>query len=333
MLTKNAKIRTLRIAAVQMQSRLGDIPANLAHATTLVEQAAAQGAQLIALPELAASGYSLSDAIWEAGETRDGLTIRWLKQTSARLGVYLGIGFLEVEGEEFFNSFAIGAPDGQIAGIVRKTMAETGCFRCSNGPHVIETALGRIGVGICADNLFAPNLHKMQAGSADLLLMPHAAPVPYRTGGLVDEKDISRTHQTLSQMAPRYARLTGIPVVFINQVGPRGPEKWLGILGGIMSPESFKLGGLSTISTLDGTVVGQLDDCAESVAIADVTLDGARKIAARPAGHGSYGGGFVTPHPLLFELLCYVDAFYGRMHYQFSAVRRAKARGVSAPTA
>jgi N-carbamoylputrescine amidase len=321
--------KTIRIAAVQMKSTLGNVPANLEHATHLVEQAAVQGAQLIALPELAAAGYSLSDAIWDAGETRQGVTIRWLKETSSRFGVYLGIGFLEADGEDFFNTYALSTPTGQIAGFVRKTMAETGFFRCSNGPHVIDTPIGRIGIGVCADNLFVPNLHKMQAGSADLLLMPHAAPLAYRTGGLVNEKDLIEGPRKLSQMAPRYAELLGIPVVFINQVGPRGSEKWLGILGGLMSPESFQLGGLSTISTTDGNVVGQLDGCTEGVAVADVVVDPSRKVATRAKGHGRYGGGFVTPHPLLFEGICYVDAFYGRLHYRFSTERRKKARAFS----
>jgi len=328
--TVKEKSRTIRIAAVQMQSCLGDIRANLNHATLPIEQAAAQGAQLIALPELAASGYSMSNAIWDAGETRQGLTIQWLKETTKRLKIYLGIGFLEVDGEDFYNSYAIGTPDGEIAGIVRKTMAETACFRCFNGPHVINTSIGKIGIGICADNMFVANLHRMQDGSADLLLMPHAAPVPYRTGGPVNEKDIPEARQKLSQMAPRYSLLIGVPVLFINQVGPRGPEKWLGILGGLMSPKYFKVGGLSTISTLDGRVVGQLDDCNEGVTVADVTLDSSRKTTSRPVGHGSYGGGFVIPHPPLFEGICYVDAFFGRLHYQFSALRRRKARVIAA---
>ncbi len=327
--TNKKNIRTIRVAAVQVQTSLGQTRSNLEHFTPLVEQAAQQGAQLIALPELAGSGYSMSDVIWDAGETCQGLTIQWLKEIAHRLNIYLGIGFVEVDGEDFYNSYAMGTPDGQIAGVVRKTMAETACFRSSNGSHVINTAIGRIGIGICADNLFVPNIHRMQDGSADLLLMPHAAPLPYRSGGLVNEKDIPQAHQTLSQMAPMYARLIGIPVVFINQVGPRGTEKWFGILGGLMSPEYFKIGGLSTIAIQDGTVSGQLDDCNEGVTVTDITIDDSRKIAARTVGHGSYGGGFVTPHPLLFEGICYVDAFIGRLHYQLSAERRRKARAVS----
>jgi N-carbamoylputrescine amidase len=182
--------RTIRVAAVQMQSRLGCIEDNLEHAALLVEQAVAKGAQLIVLPELSASGYSMSRAIWDTGETRHGLTVQWLQETSRRLGVYLGIGFVEADGKDFYNTYALGGPEGQIAGFVRKTMAETACFRCIKGPHVINTPIGHIGIGICADNLFVPNLHQMQDHSADLLLMPHAAPVPFKAGGVIKEKDL-----------------------------------------------------------------------------------------------------------------------------------------------
>ncbi len=318
----------IRIAVVQIQAHLGDLQGNLARAMPFIEQAARQGAQLVALPELAACGYSMSDAIWDWGETAIGPTVQWLKETASRLGIYLGTGFLEVEELDFYNSYAIATPEGAIAGIVRKTMAETACFRCSDGPHVVETAIARIGVGICADNLFAPNLRKMQDGGADLLLMPHAAPIPYRTGGLVSEKDIPEARESLGQMAPRYTRLIGIPVAFINQVGPRGLENWVGLFGRLMNAQQFKLGGLSTIADSAGTVCAQMDDNAEGVLIADMMLDPARKIAARPVGYGRYGGGFVTPHPFLFEAICTVDAFFGRRHYQASRLREVKARNL-----
>jgi N-carbamoylputrescine amidase len=194
---------------------------------------------------------------------------------------------------------------------------------------VIETSIGRIGIGICADNLFVPNLVRMQDGGADLMLMPHAAPVPYKTGGLVSEADLHNSRQSLGQMAPNYARLIGIPVVFINQVGPRGPEKWDGIFGALMSPDQFYLGGLSTIADSDGKTLGQLDERSENLAIADVSLDGARKIATRPVGHGSYGGGFVTPHPHLFEGICYTGAFFGGLSYRLSGERKHKSQAAS----
>jgi len=329
MTTTTERIRIIRVAAVQTQSCLGRTQDNLKHFTPLVEQAARQGAQLIALPELAAPGYSMSKLIWDAAETRDGPTVRWLTQTAGRLGIYLGIGFVEADGEDFYNTYALGGPGGQIAGFVRKTMAETYCFRCVTGPHVVDTEIGRIGVGICADNLFVANLYRMQDHSADILLMPHAAPVPFKTGGVVNEKDLPEARQSLSQMAPDRARRIGLPTVFVNQVGPRGPEKWPGIFGAVMSPDTFRLGGLSTIADQDGRVLAQLDERSEAAIAADVMFDASRKIPLRPTGHGTYGGGFVVPHPFVFEAMCYVDAFFCGLSYKFSAERRAKARAAS----
>ncbi len=318
--------RTIGIAAVQAQSCLGQTQTNLERYTPLVEQAALQGAQLIALPELAAPGYSMSAAIWDVAETRCGPTVRWLQDTAQRFGVYLGIGFAEACGDDIYNTYALGAPDGQVAGFVRKTMAETACFQTATGPHVIETEIGKIGIGICADNLVVPNLHRMQDYGADLLLMPHAAPLPFRAGGPVSAKDLPEARETMRQMAPRYAKLIGIPTVFINQVGPRGREKWFGIFGAVMGPDSWRLGGLSTIADPDGQVVGQMDEQTEGVLVADIVLDESRKIKTRPVGHGTYGGGFVIPHPWLFEAICYEEAVRGRLAYALSAERRREAR-------
>jgi N-carbamoylputrescine amidase len=314
------QIRPLRVAGIQAQASLGQTDKNLAHFTPLIEQAAQQGAKLIVLPELAASGYSMSKLIWNSAERRDGPTVRWLQEVSKRLGVYVGIGFIEADGEDFFNTYALGAPDGRVAGFVRKTMAERNCFRCAPGSHVIATDIGRIGVGICADNLFVPNLYRMQDNDADILLMPHAAPVAFKSGGLVSEKDIVHGRQSLSQMAPDRAQRVGLPTVFVNQVGPRGA---------MMTPDKFHLGGYSTLADRDGKILAQLDECGEGVMIADVQLDPSQKVKTRAKAHGTYGGGFVTPHPFLFEAICYTDAFLYGLKYRFSADRRRKAHAVS----
>ncbi|HVP21481.1 MAG TPA: carbon-nitrogen hydrolase family protein [Anaerolineaceae bacterium] len=322
-------IRTIRIAAVQMQSVLGHIKENLEHATSLVEQAASQGAQLVALPELAASGYSLSPRVWQGGEPRNGQTIKWLGKISAKLGIYVGIGFVEAEGTDFYNSYAIGAPDGRIAGIVRKSNPEVNIFKSCEGPHVIATPLAKIGIGICADNLFVANLIRMQQHSADLLLMPHAAPLPFKVGGPIKAKEIPEARTSMGNMAPNFAQRIGLPTAFINPVGPRGPEKWDGLFGAVISSDAWRMGGLSTIANPDGEILGQLGELEEGVIVASVTLDETRKVKTRLVGHGSYGGGFVTPHPAVFECICYVDAFFGRMAYRLRPERRKIAELIS----
>ena len=317
--------RTVRVAAAQMGSRLGQTPANLDRATPLVEKAAREGAQLIVLPELAASGYSMSKLVWDAAETREGPTIRWLGETARRLRVHVGIGFVEADAGELYNSYALASPDGRIAGCIRKTMAETYCFRCAAGSHVVETELGRIGVGICADTHFLPMVHLMRSQHVDLMIMPHAWPGPCKVGGAVSEEDVKRSRQKARDMAPLYARLLGVPAVFANMCGSMGGEKWAGILGGLMRPDVFRLLGLSTIADSDGGTAGGMDEETEGVVTAEVLLDPGRKSDREPEHYGKYGGGWLHPIPSpILDAICSTDAFFGRLSYRMSAKRRTR---------
>jgi len=319
----------IRLGAVQLKSPLGKMTENLERASRLVEQAAQQGAQIIALPELAAPGYSMSPLLWNFGETCQGETVHWTSETARRLGVYLGCGFMEADGTEFYNSYVFCQRDGKVEAIVRKTMAETAIFKCAAGPNIINTDLGIIGLGICADNLFAPLVKRMQVQSADLLLMPHAVPVPFKTGRLVSQADIEGIRKRSGGKATQMARLLGIPAVYINSVGPRGPEKWSGIIGSVITAESWRLMGLSTIADSDGTVLAQMDELSEGVIVSTVTLDPRRKVTTTPKIYGIYGGGTFNPHSPVQDVLFYTDAFLGRLSYTLSTDRRRKARAHS----
>jgi N-carbamoylputrescine amidase len=146
--------RAVRVAAVQTPAARS-VPAGLERATPLVERAAAQGAQLAVLPELMATRYVFSAEMWDSAEPSQGPTVQWLRSEARRLGIWLGTSYLEASGEDFFNTFVLATPDGDEAGRVRKqtpAMYEPLFFRGQSGPHVINTGLGTIGVGICNDN-------------------------------------------------------------------------------------------------------------------------------------------------------------------------------------
>lgn len=328
--TDNRKV--VRVAAVQMHSLLGQVDSNLQHATDLVEQAARDGAVLVLLPELAACGYSLSRAIWDVAEPREGKTVAWLRETARRFSIYLGTGFVEAEGDDFYDSYALGAPDGHLVGVVRKTMAETAFFRCAMGSHIVTTGLGTLGIGICADNQFAPMVRRMQAASVDLMLMPHAVPGAFKTGGAVSKADITRAIANMRDLAPLYAHLLGVPALVANHVGPRGPERWAGIVGLLMNPAQFRFLGQSNIADSDATIRAQLDGEAEGVAIAEVTLDPVRKGRRAPEAYGRYGGGWLfrgASGDLPRDVLIGIDALMGLVRYRLSAQRRRKARAVA----
>jgi N-carbamoylputrescine amidase len=308
--------RTVRVAAVQVESQPGQIASNHAHALPFIETAVVQGAQLVVLPELFSCGYMPNRSIWHYGETLTGPTVTWLRETSRQLGIYLGAGFLEVAGADFFNSFVLTDPDGKLAGCIRKSSAESYCFKPGAGRHVVETDLGKLGVGICADNHLTPFARLMQGSGIDMLLMPHGSPMPYRTSKTVSEADIDRTVNGTLSLTTLHAELLGVPVVFVNAVGDLQPMA--GLLGKFLTPDLFRLRGFSRIADSDGMLVGALGED-EGVLVAEVTLDPARKRRGTPPDHDGWlheGSGITR------KVIIPIDIGVGRTSYALSRQRR-----------
>ncbi|HUH97764.1 MAG TPA: carbon-nitrogen hydrolase family protein [Anaerolineales bacterium] len=303
----------MRIAAVQMGSQEGAVMANLAHAATLVERAARDGADFVLLPELMPSGYRWDKLIWRAAETKDGPTVRWLRETSARLHSWIGTSFLETDGRDFFNTFVLTTGEGEEAGRVRKQFPSIGealFFKGEGGTHVIETALGRIGVAICFDAHTVSVARLLSDQSIDLMLIPHCYSIPREPSQGASLQDLERMKDNLRGIAPYYARLLGIPAVSVNKCGPaRAPKS-----------EGYLFPGLSTIVDSDGTVRAHLG-AQEGVISAEVTLDGARKRRGTPRPYGRY----VYPGPPGRELFAAVEGV-GRIWYNLSRERRASAQ-------
>lgn len=257
--------RTVRIAVAQAESRDGDVAGNLSRATPLVEQAAAAGAQLVVLPEFMPNGYSLGYDAWDSAETREGPTERWLMETAQRLNVYVGTSYLEASGEDFYNTFALAAPDGRIAGRVQKSVTadlEGRLFKPAPGPHVIDTELGRVGVGICQETYRCSLATQLDQESAEFVLLPHSYPDLSESGGLASPPG--------SFAAQWYARQLGVPVAMVNKVGP-----WQLSLPNIAEMRG-RFPGRSAITDASGIVVQELGGEA-GFAVAEVSLDPAQR--------------------------------------------------------
>jgi predicted amidohydrolase len=65
-------------------------------------------------------GYTLTEAIWDTAKPFDGTTTQWLRALAKRLNIYLGTSFIEADDEDFYNTFVLVNPLGQVAGRVRK---------------------------------------------------------------------------------------------------------------------------------------------------------------------------------------------------------------------
>lgn len=96
--------RPLRIAAVQTPAA-ESVRAGLERAAPLVRAAAADGADLVLLPELMAVRYVFTEEMWDSAEPSHGPTVEWLRDTALSLRIWLGTSFLEADGEDFYNTF------------------------------------------------------------------------------------------------------------------------------------------------------------------------------------------------------------------------------------
>ena len=308
--------RTIRVAAVQVTSKDGEVERNLAHAEGFVAEAAGRGAELALCPEFLAAGYLYDESIWTSGELRDGPTESWLRRLARQHGIYLGATYLEADGDDFFNTFALAAPDGSIAGRVRKESLpafEGWYFRSCAQSKVIDTELGRIAVGICQDNHTARFFRRVMADEPDLLLMPHSAPC----GPL----GAQITRHCLKRIGSYYSSAFGIPSVVVNKAASRSRTPLPGIP---FARLRFEFPGISSISDSDGRLLERLPD-REGVIVADVLLDPARK--RRPEEPRSFY--WSRPPPVLPRALGAVFVLFehlGKRAYARSAARPRAAR-------
>jgi N-carbamoylputrescine amidase len=315
----------LRIAGVQVESRNGEVEANLGRAGARVAQAAERGARLVLCPEFLAAGYIYDPSIWESAEPQDGPTERWLRARATAHSVYVGATYLEVDGDDFFNTFALAAPDGSVAGRVRKEALpgfEGWYFRSSPGSKVIDTDLGRIAVGICHDNHTARFMRWLCREDVDLLLMPHSGPCIRAPLSLPLAGALMR--DALQSIAPYYARAFGIPTVMVNKRSAIDSPSPIPIAPFVTL--RFRFPGLSTICDSDGAVLDHRAD-SEGVVLADVRLDPERRRRpteptgywARPPKH------FARTWGALFRLL----ERWGTAAYARSEARKAAARAAA----
>jgi N-carbamoylputrescine amidase len=310
----------IKVAAVQLQCDVARTTTNLERAGALVEQAAGQGATVILLPELTPGGYVLTQELWDSAEPFNGISVPWLTRTARQLGVYLGTSFLEADGPDFFNTFVLATPRGEIAGRVRKNppaSAEAYFYRAGNDPHVIDTELGRIGVSICYEALLYERIAELHRASVDLLLVPMSAGTPTPIFP-IRRKDAAAFDRLLAGLAAHHARTLGVPVVMANKCGPLVTA----VPGGIPTQRT-RFPGLSTVADSDGTVKSRLVG-EPGIAVAEVTLDPARKVTAAPARRGRWA----LPVPW-FTFLFPLSASFGRRAYARNRERAARALAVS----
>jgi NAD+ synthase (glutamine-hydrolysing) len=267
----------VRIALAQLNTVVGDIGGNARRIGEAIERAAAAGAGITLVPELAISGYPPEDLLLRpdfAAASRAALD-------EVAAGVTRGaalIGFPEWSGPggDVHNSAALVA-DGRVQAVYRKRFLpnygvfdEDRYFSAGDRPIVLELLGARVGVGICEAIWYSePVAGDLAAGRLDLICCLSSS--PYHQG-----KADWRERMLGTRAGDSHAALA-----FCNQVGGQ---------------DELVFDGRSVVFDAYGELVARAGQFAEELLIADVDLEMAARRRLREPLARRLGG---EPPPAL----------------------------------
>lgn len=182
----------MTLAVIQMVSQ-ADVPANLAQARGLLEQAAAAGARLAVLPEnFAAMGRRDLAALGRSEALGEGPILPWLKQAARDLRLWIVAGtiplppdaqpeakahacslLIDEHGERVARYDKLHLFDVDVADS-RGRYRESDDFAHGGELVVADTPVGRLGLTVCYDLRFPELYGALREAGAELISVPAA---------------------------------------------------------------------------------------------------------------------------------------------------------------
>ena len=298
-------------AAVQMEAVLGDVPANLAKADRLIEEAFAQGGRLVVVPEFFTSAVAFHPSLLQAALPFHGKALGLLLAKARQHQGFVGGSFIAVrEDGERYNTFVLAFPDGGYATHDKDlpTMWENCYYRGGRDPGILETPLGPLGAAMCWE-LVRTQTAKRLLSKIDLLVagscwwtLPEAGlPLPFK------ETTARQNLEIMKETPGRMARLLGVPVVHAAHAG-RFEGKMPGLPG--LRYRSHYLGETQIVDASGAILARRTFEQGEGVITAKIAL-------GRQEPRESIPPGFWIPefHPM-FKLFWHGLNLFGRRYYQ-----------------
>jgi predicted amidohydrolase len=214
-----SKSRTIRVAAIQMNCKLGELNTNLNSAEKLIRKAFEQRAELVILPEFFTSpavGFSFNLKIVEATCPLNGKPMQLFKKLSQEYNGVVGGSFLAFHGEDIYNSFVLVFPDGTyyVHNKDFPTFSENCYYTGGTDDGVFETPIGNIGVALCWEYIRTSTAKRL-LDRVDIVIGGSCWPA--LTNPEIEPESASLS--MLKKAPTQFARLVGVPVIHSNHVG------------------------------------------------------------------------------------------------------------------
>lgn len=170
---------TVTVAAVMMESRLGDVAGNLSKTVAWVQRARENRADVACFPELNITGYGIRPDDAGVAEQAEKIAIPALRDLAATTGVFILAG-MPVRGADgrLFAAHLHFSPDGAVGAYRKIHIAppEKRVFSPGNDLPLFKTAGLSAGIQLCYDVHFPELSTRMALDGADILFLPHASP-------------------------------------------------------------------------------------------------------------------------------------------------------------
>ncbi len=209
---KNGAVAPFRLALAQINATVGDIEGNARRILAGIRAADEAGADLVAFPELALTGYPPEDLLLKPSFIQDNLEA--LQGIAASVGdIVVVVGFVD-RADDIFNAAAVLHAGRLVASYHKQFLPNYGVFdedryfRPGSGAPVFRLGDVTFGVNICEDIWYAVGPANAQSlAGAELIVNVNASPFS-------DQKPASRKRMLATRAADNHAI-----VAYVNMVG------------------------------------------------------------------------------------------------------------------
>lgn len=250
----------IRVALLQIETRLGDVQGNTRKIISYLRKADHNQADLAITPELATLGFGSGDIYLDKVE-ENLEALREIQDASKDMNLWAVVGFVDKNPLGFFYNAAALIHKGEIFGKYYKVQLvnyrlfdEKRYFQPGSHLPVFETPFGRLGILICEDLWFPEPARAMTFRGADLLIVLSASPYSIKKPEIWENFLRVRVYDNR------------VPIVFSN-------------LAGIQDGVTYWGGSMALSARGDLIVQGKLID--EDFVLVDIDLDEAKRIRRR----------------------------------------------------
>ena len=245
--------RTFRLALAQINPTVGDLPGNTARMLECLRQAREGGADLVAFPELATTGYPPEDLLFKKSFV-DANVSAMEEVVAASQGIAVVLGYVQPRENGVANSAAVGY-DGRLIDTYDKIFLpnygvfdEERYFVKGTVCPVYEISGVQVGVNVCEDiwNEEGPSSVQRRAG-AELIVNINAS--PFHAGKSAYRRD---------SIVGSRATENGLFVAYLNTVGGQ---------------DELVFDGNSMVCDPQGHVIARGPAFREAMVFADIDVD------------------------------------------------------------